>query len=115
MLLDIAKESTDVFPPLKSCLGGVNALIKHYEVRRCQTIPDSTNGRKPEPAIQRCERQAQRPDPVVGEVAGNLGEGEPGRRSRRVRETIKTGRVCPASGIPGPLRTDPLLEGSGGN
>ncbi|KAF9644340.1 hypothetical protein BDM02DRAFT_991052 [Thelephora ganbajun] len=30
-LLDIAKESTDIFPPLKSCLGGINALIKHYE------------------------------------------------------------------------------------
>ena len=33
MILDIAKESADVFPPLKSCLGGINALIKHYEVR----------------------------------------------------------------------------------
>jgi len=33
VLLDIAKESADVFPPLKSCLGGINALIKHYEVR----------------------------------------------------------------------------------
>jgi len=33
MLLDIAKESSDAFPPLKSCLGGINALIKHYEVR----------------------------------------------------------------------------------
>ena len=32
MLADIAKESTDAFPPLKSCLGGINALIKHYEV-----------------------------------------------------------------------------------
>ena len=32
MLLDIAKESTDWFPPLKAALGGVNALIKHYEV-----------------------------------------------------------------------------------
>jgi len=31
MLLDIAKESADVLPPLKSCLGGINALIKHYE------------------------------------------------------------------------------------
>ncbi|KAF9784574.1 hypothetical protein BJ322DRAFT_1219219 [Thelephora terrestris] len=31
MLLDIAKESADCFPPLKSCLGGINALIKHYE------------------------------------------------------------------------------------
>lgn len=32
VLLDIAKESADWFPPLKSALGGVNALIKHYEV-----------------------------------------------------------------------------------
>ena len=31
-LLDIAKESADWFPPLKSALGGVSALIKHYEV-----------------------------------------------------------------------------------
>ena len=30
--LDIAKESSDWFPPLKSALGGVTALIKHYEV-----------------------------------------------------------------------------------
>ena len=32
ILLDIAKESADWFSPLKSALGGVNALIKHYEV-----------------------------------------------------------------------------------
>ena len=32
MLLDIAKESADWFPPLKAALGGVNARIKHYEV-----------------------------------------------------------------------------------
>ena len=32
ILLDIAKESSDWFVPLKSALGGVNALIKHYEV-----------------------------------------------------------------------------------
>ena len=32
ILLDIAKESADWFAPLKSALGGVNALIKHYEV-----------------------------------------------------------------------------------
>ena len=30
--LDIAKESSDWFPPLKSALGGVTALIGHYEV-----------------------------------------------------------------------------------
>ena len=32
ILLDIAKESSDWFPPLKSALGGVCALVKHYEV-----------------------------------------------------------------------------------
>jgi len=32
ILLDVAKESADWFPPLKSALGGVNALVKHYEV-----------------------------------------------------------------------------------
>jgi len=32
ILLDVAKESSDWFPPLKSALGGVDALIKHYEV-----------------------------------------------------------------------------------
>lgn len=32
ILLDIAKESSDCFPFLKSPLGFVSALIKHYEV-----------------------------------------------------------------------------------
>ena len=32
ILLDIAKESADWFPPLKSALGGVSALVRHYEV-----------------------------------------------------------------------------------
>ena len=39
VLLDIAKESSDWFPPLKSCLGGINALLKHYDVRSCQITP----------------------------------------------------------------------------
>lgn len=43
VLLDIAKESSDVFPPLKSCLGGISALIKHYEVCQCETMPDPAN------------------------------------------------------------------------
>jgi len=32
VFLDIVKESSDWFPPLKAALGGVSALIKHYEV-----------------------------------------------------------------------------------
>ena len=38
ILLDIAKESSDAFPPLKSALGGVTALIAHYEVRLFHTV-----------------------------------------------------------------------------
>ena len=57
MLLDIAKESADVFPPLKSCLGGINALIKHYDVRQHQTSLNSANDYQL--GIQRCRRQTQ--------------------------------------------------------
>ncbi|KAF9785412.1 hypothetical protein BJ322DRAFT_1108847 [Thelephora terrestris] len=38
ILLDIAKESSDAFPPLKSCLGGITALIRHYE--ECKDVED---------------------------------------------------------------------------
>ena len=39
MLIDIAAQSADALPPLKSCLGGINALIKHYDVRFHQRVP----------------------------------------------------------------------------
>ena len=42
-LLDIANESSDVFPPLKSCLGGISALIKYYEVRLRPIAHDLTD------------------------------------------------------------------------
>ena len=32
ILLDVVKESANWSGPLKSALGGVSALIKHYEV-----------------------------------------------------------------------------------
>src|ERR1700733_10544965 len=32
LVLDVTKESADVFPPLKSALGGLTALFKHYDV-----------------------------------------------------------------------------------
>lgn len=45
VLLDIAKESADAFPPLKSCLGGISALINHYDVRfyRITRLPPLTD------------------------------------------------------------------------
>ena len=45
MLLDIANEASDAFPPLKSCLGGINALIKYYEVRVHPIAHDFTDVR----------------------------------------------------------------------
>lgn len=33
LVLDLATESADVFPPLKSVLGGLTALLKYYDVR----------------------------------------------------------------------------------
>ena len=42
-LLDIANESADAFPPLKSCVGGINALIKYYEVRLRRTVHNPTD------------------------------------------------------------------------
>ena len=41
VLLDVAKESSDASPPLKSCSGGINALIKHYDVCSRQTVSPS--------------------------------------------------------------------------
>jgi septation ring formation regulator EzrA len=46
ILLDIAKESSDWFCPLKSALGGMNALIKHYEVYvECMAVAHNSHER----------------------------------------------------------------------
>ena len=65
MLLDVAAESADWFPPLKSALGGVNALIKHYEVLVgsgdicAQLTPPLT-------AIRRCKGKGRGAYPTAG-------------------------------------------------
>ena len=33
VVIDVVKESSDVFPPLKSVASGLAALLKHYDVR----------------------------------------------------------------------------------
>ena len=40
-MLGIANELADAFPPLKSCLGGINALIMHYNVGSSRIAPRS--------------------------------------------------------------------------
>jgi len=42
VVIDVVKESSDVFPPLKSVAGGLAAILKHYDVWSCSPIPGST-------------------------------------------------------------------------
>ena len=51
-LLEIANESTDAFPPLKSCVGGIHALVQYYEVRLRLIAHDPANTSIP--GMQRC-------------------------------------------------------------
>ena len=39
VVIDVVKESSDVFPPLKSVVGGLAALLKHCDVRSFSLIP----------------------------------------------------------------------------
>ena len=67
ILLDVAKESADWFPPLKSALGGVNALIKHYEVsvKSIILVPQLT---RVVAAIRRCQGEDQGSYPTFKQV-----------------------------------------------
>jgi len=38
VVIDVVKESSDVFPPLKSVASGLAALLKHYDVRSTSLI-----------------------------------------------------------------------------
>ena len=55
--LDVAKESADWFPPLKSALGGVSALVKHYEVLFGSTTIVHNLLIRVIAGVQRCQRE----------------------------------------------------------
>ena len=40
--IDVVKESSDVFPPLKSVAGGLAVVLKHYDVMSLSSIPATT-------------------------------------------------------------------------
>ena len=40
--IDLVKESSDVFPPLKSVLGGLSAILTHCDVRTVSPRPCHT-------------------------------------------------------------------------
>ena len=42
MVLELVKEMSDVFIPLKSVLGGLNAMLKQYDVSCCVTVAIQT-------------------------------------------------------------------------
>jgi len=41
VVIDVVKESSDVFPPLKSVASGLAAVFKHYDVRSLSLIPSA--------------------------------------------------------------------------
>ena len=72
VVLDIAKESADVFAPLKSCLGGIDAFRKHYGVR-----PHRSDHDLPDASIlgmQRCRRKGQGPYPMARKLGEHCGD-----------------------------------------
>ena len=38
LVIDVVKESSDVFTPLKAVAGGLSAILKHYDVRRVNSF-----------------------------------------------------------------------------
>ena len=80
VLLDVAKESSDVFPPLKSCLGGISALTKHYDVcsRRMMYLCFADRSLT---ANQGCEGQTRGPNPLGDQIEGQPDENPRRRRS----------------------------------
>lgn len=38
LAIDLVKESSDVFTPLKSVAGGLSAILKHYEVQYSSSV-----------------------------------------------------------------------------
>ena len=79
-LLDIAKGSADVFPPLESCLGAIDAFRTHYEVRPPRIDHDLADGSIL--AKQRRRRKAQGPRPVAYQVGKNSDDSKPRRQPR---------------------------------
>ena len=39
LAINMVKESSDVFPPLKSVVGGLSAILQHCDVRSTYSIP----------------------------------------------------------------------------
>jgi hypothetical protein len=41
VVIDVVKESSDIFPPLKAAVGGLAAILKHYDVRSISPTPST--------------------------------------------------------------------------
>ena len=41
VVIDMVKESSDVFPPLKAVMGGLAAILKHYDVWSISPTPST--------------------------------------------------------------------------
>ena len=67
ILLDISKEPSDWFPPLKSALGGVTTLIKDYEVP-VESTDESPQLTRTLAGIRRCQGESRGSYSAVGET-----------------------------------------------
>jgi hypothetical protein len=87
MLLDIAKESADWFGPLKAVLGGVNALIKHYEVSVESTTFTHNSHRcsqEFEDVKEKIEELVPQLDTVKQTIAATIADEDPEETDRRM-------------------------------
>ena len=86
----MVKESSDVFPPLKSVVGGLTAVLKHYDVRSISLAPSMILMYYPQQATanqQAIEQLIPRVERLAESVRANVPESEIKERNRR--ETLK--------------------------
>jgi len=86
----VVKESSDVFPPLKSVVGGLTAVLKHYDVRSISLAPSMILMYYPQQATanqQAIEQLIPRVERLAESVRANVPESEIKERNRR--ETLK--------------------------
>ena len=90
VVADVVKESSDVFPPLKSVVGGLTAILKHYDVRPASSASPMILMYYPQQATanrQAIEQLIPRVERLAESVRANVSESETKEHKRR--ETLK--------------------------
>jgi len=87
LAIDLVKESSDVFPPLKSVAGGLSAILNHCEVRFISPGLYRLRSSQPSQQAMACRQTIESLIPRVEQLAGLLSapvpEGEVKEEDRR--------------------------------